>query len=55
MGKTKPGYTMTVRKNGSITFKSRGRFDLRNVPILNELGLPPPPKEEAPDAEPKQD
>lgn len=46
---TTPSYSVRIRRNGSITFKSRGDFDLRNVPALQALGLPPPePKENAP-------
>lgn len=37
-----PNYTMKVRKNGTITMKSRGDFDLRRVPFLQQMGLPPP-------------
>lgn len=46
---TTPGYSVRVRRNGTITFKSHGDFDLRNVPALQAMGLPPPePKESAP-------
>ena len=37
-----PGFTVRSTRGGGLVFKSKGRFDLRAVPALQELGLPKP-------------